>query len=103
MSYAMSPWRSICSRRMPSVSGPIEEPSPKTSSVTPCRMSLCPRPSAMREGIAQLSMFTNPGATASPRASISWSPWPSYAGITAAIVSPSIATSAAYGSPPEPS
>src|SRR6266702_4145742 len=37
MSYLISAWRSIWSRRIASVSGPIDDPSPNTSSVTPGR------------------------------------------------------------------
>ena len=52
-------------------SGPMDSPSPITSSVTPCRMSLCDRPSWINDSVAQLNMLMKPGATARPRASIS--------------------------------
>ena len=53
MSYLMSP---CCSTRrffIASLSGPIELPSPKISSVTPCRMSPCERPSAISDSVDQ--------------------------------------------------
>ncbi len=49
-----------------SLSGPIDVPSPITSSVTPCRISLCDRPSAISDSTDQLSMLMKPGATANP-------------------------------------
>ena len=55
---------------MASLSGPIELPSPKISSVTPCRISPCDRPSASSESVDHDSMLMKPGATASPAASI---------------------------------
>ena len=67
MSNLMSPWRSIISFFIASLSGPIDQPSPNTSSVTPWRMSLCERPSASSDSVAQLSMLMKPGATARPR------------------------------------
>ena len=44
--------RATISRFISSLSGPIELPSPMTSSVTPCRMSLCERPSSMSDSFA---------------------------------------------------
>jgi hypothetical protein len=74
MSYLISPCKPrIASFRL-SLHGPQDVPSPKTSSVTPCRTSLCARPSSIRDSTAQLSMLMNPGATARPAASISR--WP---------------------------
>jgi len=102
MSYLMSPCCSSCSRRMVSLSGPSDHPSPKTSSVTPWRMSLCERPSAMSDVVAQLSMLMNPGATARPAASISARPRSRTAPMVV-MRSLSIATSAANGVPPDPS
>ena len=46
--YLMSPWRSVSRRTISSLYGPIELPSPMTSSVTPWRMSLSPAPSSIR-------------------------------------------------------
>ena len=68
--YLMSPSRSRASRFISGVSGPIDQPSPITSSVTPCRMSLWPRGSSSSDSLAQLSMLMKPGATAKPLASI---------------------------------
>ena len=51
--------------------GPIESPSPITSNVTPCRMSLCDRGSCIKDSVAQLNMLMKPGATARPLASMS--------------------------------
>ncbi len=56
---------------MAGLSGPIELPSPMTSSVTPWRISLWERPSWISDSVDQLSMLMKPGATASPPASIS--------------------------------
>ena len=67
----MSPCCSTISFFIASLSGPIDSPSPMTSSVTPWRMSLCERPSSISDSLAQLSMLMKPGATARPRASIS--------------------------------
>ncbi len=41
----MSPWRESASRFISGLSGPIDQPSPITSRVTPWRMSLWLRPS----------------------------------------------------------
>ena len=71
MSYRMSPWRSTISSFIASLSGPIDSPSPKTSSVTPWRMSLCDRPSSISDSLAQHIMLMKPGATARPVTSIS--------------------------------
>ena len=45
-----------------SLSGPIEVPSPMTSSVTPCLISLMERPSSISDSVAQLSMLMKPGS-----------------------------------------
>jgi len=104
MEYLMSPCSSAISRFMASVSGPMDEPSPKTSRVTPCRTSLCARPSSMSDSVAQLSMLMKPGATASPRASISTRAGsPAGSVPTATMLSPAIATSPTIGAPPLPS
>ena len=66
MSYLMSPCSSTIRFFISSVSGPIELPSPKISSVTPWRMSPCERPSAISDSIAQDSMLMKPGTTARP-------------------------------------
>src|SRR2546428_383972 len=87
---------------MASVYGPADHPSPKTSRVTPWRMSLCERPSTMSDPNAHDSMLMNPGATARPRASTSSVPLPSTRP-TALMRSPSIARSPSNGSPPPPS
>ncbi len=88
---------------MRAFSGPIDTPSPKTSSVTPWRMSLCERPSASSESVAQLSMLMKPGATASPWASISFLAVMFPRSPIAAMRSPRIATSPVVGLPPVPS
>ena len=72
ISYFMSPCASFSSFLIVSLSGPIDQPSPIISSVTPCRMSLWEFPSSIREAVAQLSILMNPGDTASPVASIIW-------------------------------
>jgi hypothetical protein len=73
--------------------GPIDMPSPITSSVTPWRMSLWPRPSAISDSVAQLSMLMKPGATASPLASTSVPPTPARRGATSTIRSALMPTS----------
>ena len=103
MAYLMSPCCSRISAFIASVRGPPDVPSPKTSSVTPCRMSLCDRPSASSGVPAQLSMLMKPGATASPFASISVRPVALPIAPTAAMVSPLIATSPTIGALPLPS
>ena len=50
------------------VSGPIDVPSPKISSVTPWRISPSERPSAISDSFAHDSMLMKPGATARPSA-----------------------------------
>jgi hypothetical protein len=50
-----------------SLTGPIDQPSPRISSVTPWRMSDWERPSWMSEALAQHIMLMKPGATANPR------------------------------------
>jgi hypothetical protein len=67
--YLKSPWRSTASFFIWSLSGPIDQPSPITSRVTPCLKSLWPMPSTSSDSVAQLSMLTKPGATARPFAS----------------------------------
>ena len=58
-----------------SFKGPIDDPSPKTSKVTPCLISLNERPSLIKDIVAQLSILINPGETANPVASISVLPF----------------------------
>ena len=103
ISNSMSPCCSSCSARMLSFTGPMEEPSPKTSSVTPCRMSPCERPSSMRDSVAQLSMLMKPGATASPDASISILAEAALKSPRVTMVSPAIAMSSGAPSAPVPS
>ncbi len=103
MRYLMSPWRPASLAFIAAFHGPMDSPSPITSSVTPWRISLCPRPSAIKVSPAQLSMLMNPGATASPAASTSVLPRAFAAGPTATILSPLISTSPTTGSPPDPS
>ena len=81
----------------------MELPSPMTSRVTPWRRSLWARPSTRSDSVAQLSMLTKPGETASPRASISVFPLALASEPMAAMRSPSTATSPTTGLPPEPS
>ena len=85
------------------LSGPIDEPSPITSSVTPSRISLCERPSCSNEVCDWLSMLMKPGATARPVALISLAAWAAPRVPTAATRSPLIATSPTNGLPPLPS
>ena len=74
--YLMSCSRCSSSLAIRGVSGPMEEPSPITSRVTPWRSSDWPRPSAMRLSSEWESMLMKPGATALPWASISRLPRP---------------------------
>ncbi len=78
---------------MASLSGPIDQPSPITSSVTPWRMSLCERPSSIRDSLAQDIMLMKPGATARPVTSISRSAVAPPMSPSAVILSSSMATS----------
>ena len=103
MSYWMSPCWSFIRRFMSAVRGPIELPSPITSRVTPWRISLCERPSAMRESVDQESMFTKPGATARPAASSTVPARARRRSPTAAMRSPRIPTSARRPTAPVPS
>ena len=59
---------------MASFKGPMEFPSPITSSVTPCFISLIALPSASKETVAQESILTKPGLIARPLASNSFLP-----------------------------
>ncbi len=59
----MSPCCFSASAFIAGLYGPIDQPSPKTSRVTPCLVSLMPRPSAISDSLAQLSMLMKPGAT----------------------------------------
>lgn len=102
-SYRMSPCSASSSTFIESFSGPIDSPSPNTSSVTPCTMSDSERPSSMSDSVAQLSMLMKPGATAVPETSIWVGARMSDRSPIATIVSPAIATSATTGGPPEPS
>jgi hypothetical protein len=102
MSYFTSACWAMNSFFIASLSGPMETPSPNTSSVTPCFTSAMPRPSMMSDSVAQLSMLMKPGATAMPRASISVRPRPRTSP-TAAMRSPRMATSPILGAPPWPS
>jgi hypothetical protein len=86
------------------VSGPIDQPSPKISSVTPCLVSLTPRPSAISDSFDQLSMLMKPGATALPAASSTWrASAGAPAGSTAAIREPLTPRSTRRGGAPLPS
>ena len=86
------------------LSGPIDQPSPNTSSVTPCLVSLMPRPSAISDSFAQLSMLMKPGDTAWPWASSVCAATASLpAGNNAAMRSPRTATSTRCGAAPLPS
>ena len=87
---------------MRSFSGPSDQPSPKTSSVTPWRMSDCDRPSAKSVSVAHDSMLMKPGATAIPEASSSRAPR-ALTLPTAAMRSPSMAMSPERGDAPVPS
>ena len=72
----------------------MDPPSPNTSRVTPCLISLRERPSAINEVVAQLSMLINPGETAMLLASISSLPRSGMFGAIFTILSPCIAKSA---------
>ena len=99
----MSCWRWVSSACIFGVSGPMDDPSPMTSSVTPWRSSERPRPSAIRLASEWLSMLMNPGARALPRASISTLPRPGAWAPTKTIRSPLIAISPTNPLRPEPS
>jgi hypothetical protein len=86
---------------MASFIGPMDWPSPMTSSVTPWRMSLCDRPSSISDSVAQLSMLMKPGATARPLASMVFAAAPVSSPI-AAMRSPLMPISAWKGAPPSP-
>ena len=88
---------------MAAFSGPIDVPSPNTSSVTPWRIPLWERPSTSSASFAQLSMLMKPGATARPAASTSSAARAPGRSPTATIESPRMATSATTGSAPDPS
>ena len=88
---------------MRSLSGPIELPSPKISSVTPWRMSLCERPSTSSDSVAHESMLMKPGATARFVASIVTRALAVPRLPMLAIRSPLIATSTTRPGLPEPS
>ena len=77
--------------------GPIDQPSPNTSRVTPWRISLCERPSCKSDTVAQESMLIKPGATARPRTSSFAQARAVPRSPTAAIRSPRSATSAIWG------
>ena len=98
-----SPWFVRIADFMSSLSGPIDVPSPKISSVTPCLMSLIARRSTSNVRVAQLSMLMNPGATAMPFASMTCAAVPLTSRPTATMLSPWIATSPTNGRPPVPS
>jgi hypothetical protein len=70
ISNLMSDCRACDSCFIRSFIGPIE-PSPNTSSVTPCFSSPIERPSAMRDVSEWLSMLMKPGAMVRPLASTS--------------------------------
>ena len=78
---------------MVSLYGPIELPSPITSSVTPWRMSLSAAPSSIRLSVDQLSMLMKPGVTVRPVASRVSRAVPGSFGATATILSFTMATS----------
>jgi len=99
----MSPWRLSISSFIAWLRGPMELPSPRTSRVTPCRMSLCERPSSINDALAQHIMLMKPGATARPAASISVCPLALPSEPMAAIASPLIATSPTKPADPLPS
>jgi hypothetical protein len=99
----MSDWRLTISAFMAGVSGPMDSPSPMTSSVTPCRMSLCERPSWSKLSFAHDNTLMNPGATASPRASITVAARAIGSSPTSATRSPTMATSARRPGAPVPS
>ena len=88
---------------MVALSGPSDEPSPSTSSVTPCRMSPCDLPSRRNALAVQLSMLIKPGETALPVASITVLPRSSVGAPRYEIRSPRMATVPTNGTPPLPS
>jgi hypothetical protein len=63
-----SPWPSLIRTFITSVRGPMDEPSPKISVVTPWRISPCERLSTRRLSTDQESMLMKPGVTALPAA-----------------------------------
>ena len=88
---------------MAALSGPIDQPSPKTSSVTPCRTSLSARGSSMIDSVAQDSELMKPGATTRPVASSSVRPRAPPRSPTATMRSAATATSARRAGAPVPS
>ena len=72
ISYLMLPCLFKASAFIESFIGPIDDPSPMISSVTPCFISLMALPSSIKEVVAHESMLIKPGATARPLASISF-------------------------------
>jgi hypothetical protein len=98
----MSLCRSISSAFICALSGPIE-PSPKTSSVTPCFSSPSDRPSAISDRSEWLSMLMKPGATTKPVASTTVGAFAFDSCPTAAIRSPWMATSLITPGDPLPS
>ena len=103
ISYFMSPCCLMFSFFISSFKGPLEPPSPKTSRVTPWRISLWELPSSINEVVAQLSILIKPGETAIPSASISTPPVAVSKLPMAAILSPVMPTSPLYGAFPVPS
>ena len=86
------------------LSGPIDTPSPNTSSVTPWRMSPCERPSCQQRhrGPAQHVDEARRDGHARARRCLAW-PWPGSSSPIAAMRSPAIATSASTPGAPVPS
>ena len=79
------------------------ELSPNTASVTPWRMPLCERPSAISAVSEWFNISMNPGATARPVASTSCRPRVPPSSPRAAMRSPRIATSSTTPGDPLPS
>ncbi|OPZ52333.1 MAG: hypothetical protein BWY89_01933 [Bacteroidetes bacterium ADurb.BinA012] len=103
ISYFMSPCDALNFLFMLSLQGPHESPSPSTSRVTPCTISLIDLPSSISDSTAQLSMLINPGATVIPLASISVLPLAFRRSPMAAMVSDIIPISPLKAGEPDPS
>src|SRR6478736_5136270 len=102
--YLMSPCCLTSSSFIFGVYGPMDQPSPMISSVTPCLVSLKPRPSAISDSVAQLSTLMNPGDTAWPFASsICFAVAAAPFGSSAAMRPSFTATSTSCAAPPLPS
>ena len=103
MSNLRSPICSVIRRFIASLSGPIDDPSPKICVVTPWRISPWERPSTSSDSVDHDSMLMNPGATAMFVASMDDAARAEARSPTAAMRSPRMPTSARRPGLPLPS